>query len=395
MSKKNELINTILYNMMNKIDRKQLDELKHCLQVSFYDYAINKIETTEVSCGSEEITEELLKGRSEITITLTFDKISSIDMDLGENGSISKVINSNYNGHKVAYVVEGDTLKVFENTELTLQLEAQKVEEQYYVLHEVQINGEVEATNTLKTEITKEVSEIVTDGVANIKVIKAKVYNAEDKVVKDITETKDVATIVVEADSNDVVNIDLNKVPTSTIDDDTKFVVEDSKVDFTVTENNDDYGFVGIKINNKVTSRDQFNEDEWTHNNSVHTWKQRSYTLELSEAQAVILEKWYTTGNEKGRDVEVEVDDGISAKLKNTDIGYAYTLANNIFSSGDEPLYSGSWQVEVTGATGGFAVTVRVYTSATKYTEYGMNSKFTIDATVTKVVIMVINPNPS
>ena len=77
MSKKNELINTILYNMMNKIDRKQLDELKHCLQVSFYDYTISKIEATEVSCGSEEITEELLKyfavcklgaGRSKATV---------------------------------------------------------------------------------------------------------------------------------------------------------------------------------------------------------------------------------------------------------------------------------------------------------------------------------------
>jgi site-specific recombinase XerD len=77
MSKKNELMNTILYSMMDKVDKDQLDKLKHCLQVSFYNYTINKIETTEVSCGSEEVTEELLKyfaicklgaGRSKTTV---------------------------------------------------------------------------------------------------------------------------------------------------------------------------------------------------------------------------------------------------------------------------------------------------------------------------------------
>lgn len=77
MNNKTELINTVLYSMMDKIDKEQLDKLKHCLQASFYNYNIDKIETTEVSCGSEETTEELLKyfaicklgaGRSKATV---------------------------------------------------------------------------------------------------------------------------------------------------------------------------------------------------------------------------------------------------------------------------------------------------------------------------------------
>lgn len=74
---KDGLINTILYSMIDKLDSSQLDKLKHCLQISFYDYNIEKIETTEVSCGSENSTRELIEyfsicklssGRSQNTI---------------------------------------------------------------------------------------------------------------------------------------------------------------------------------------------------------------------------------------------------------------------------------------------------------------------------------------
>lgn len=63
--------------MINKLDREQLDQLKKCLQISFYDYNIEKIETTELSCGSEDTTRELIEyfsicklssGRSQNTI---------------------------------------------------------------------------------------------------------------------------------------------------------------------------------------------------------------------------------------------------------------------------------------------------------------------------------------
>lgn len=74
---KEELINVILYSMIGKIDKEQVEQLKHCLQVSFYNYNIDKIEDTELSCGSGDVTQELIdyyticklgSGRSHETI---------------------------------------------------------------------------------------------------------------------------------------------------------------------------------------------------------------------------------------------------------------------------------------------------------------------------------------
>ena len=57
---KEELINVILCSMIDKIDAEQFNQLKHCLQRSFYNYIIEKLETTEVSCGSKNVTQELI-----------------------------------------------------------------------------------------------------------------------------------------------------------------------------------------------------------------------------------------------------------------------------------------------------------------------------------------------
>jgi integrase/recombinase XerD len=74
---KNELVNVILYSMIDKLDKEQVDQLKHCLQVSFYSYDINKIENTELSCGCGNTTQELIdyyaicklgSGRSQDTV---------------------------------------------------------------------------------------------------------------------------------------------------------------------------------------------------------------------------------------------------------------------------------------------------------------------------------------
>lgn len=74
---KDELVNVILYSMMDKIDAEQFEQLKHCLQMSFYNYTIEKLETTELSCGCENTTKELIdyyaicklgSGRSQDTI---------------------------------------------------------------------------------------------------------------------------------------------------------------------------------------------------------------------------------------------------------------------------------------------------------------------------------------
>lgn len=77
MNNKTELINSILYGMIDELDKEQLGVLKSQLQLSLYNYDISKIESTEVSIGSEETTKELLKyfaicklgaGRSKDTV---------------------------------------------------------------------------------------------------------------------------------------------------------------------------------------------------------------------------------------------------------------------------------------------------------------------------------------
>ena len=45
---------------MNKIDSIQLEQLKHCLQTSFYNYTIEKLQTTEISCGCNTTTQDLI-----------------------------------------------------------------------------------------------------------------------------------------------------------------------------------------------------------------------------------------------------------------------------------------------------------------------------------------------
>lgn len=77
MNNKTELINTILYSMMDELNKTQLNDLKNQLQVVLYDYDISKIDSTEVSVGNQESTRELLEyfsvcklssGRSHKTI---------------------------------------------------------------------------------------------------------------------------------------------------------------------------------------------------------------------------------------------------------------------------------------------------------------------------------------
>lgn len=77
MNSKTELINSILYGMIDELNKEQLGILKSQLQLSLYNYDVSKIESTEVSCGNQESTKELLEyfsvcklssGRSKDTI---------------------------------------------------------------------------------------------------------------------------------------------------------------------------------------------------------------------------------------------------------------------------------------------------------------------------------------
>ena len=77
MSKKNELINTILCAAMGSFDRNITTELKNILRISLYDYSVERITTTDLSVGNYETTQGLLEyftvcklssGRSHKTI---------------------------------------------------------------------------------------------------------------------------------------------------------------------------------------------------------------------------------------------------------------------------------------------------------------------------------------
>lgn len=74
---KEELSNIILYSMMDKLNTEQIDQLKCCLQMSLYNYTVEKLETTELSCGYKNTTQDLVEyysicklssGRSKDTI---------------------------------------------------------------------------------------------------------------------------------------------------------------------------------------------------------------------------------------------------------------------------------------------------------------------------------------
>lgn len=77
MSKKNELINTILHNVMGSFGQDIVTELKNILRISLYNYSVEKITTTDISIGNYETTQGLLEyftickissGRSHKTI---------------------------------------------------------------------------------------------------------------------------------------------------------------------------------------------------------------------------------------------------------------------------------------------------------------------------------------
>lgn len=77
MSKKNELINTILCAAMGSFDRNITTELKNILRISLHDYSVERITTTDLSVGNYETTQGLLEyfticklssGRSHKTI---------------------------------------------------------------------------------------------------------------------------------------------------------------------------------------------------------------------------------------------------------------------------------------------------------------------------------------
>ena len=108
----------------------------------------------------------------------------------------------------------------------------------------------------------------------------------------------------------------------------------------------------------------------------------------MSIAEPIMLEKWYTGS----REISVVVAEGVNATLVNRVYGkkaQSYTLRTNVFTTGSDPLYAGSWQVEIDSLTiEGYTLNVRVYRGSEEYTEYG-SSEFEVDGNVSKIEINI------
>ena len=308
-----------------------------------------------------------------ITIELWFDKIVNVnlDTDLTRTGATSHEISTLYEDKEVNFEYNETTkvLTAFESAKLSVDVTANKIGDQYYIINKVTIGDQTEGRKALNTVINTDVKTL-TEG-SNVSVQAVKVFNAEDKSVSD--KSASIGTVKVNA--NAVYEFEISNE---------KYVIENSPVDIKITTTNDNYDFLAIKVNGVVMLKGQF-EGAWEHDGDVSTWKGQQYTKELSEIEAIILEKWYTAGD-SGRTVEVQVADGIDAKLVNTDIGYSYTLADNIFNvSGAESLHVGNWKVHVESANvTNYQVKVTVNGQV-----YGKDEIFKIDSTITSVVIEI------
>ena len=324
--------------------------------------------TAKYTSDSIKVTEDKLVDNV-LTIALTFDKLLVIDISLGDGiGAIDDSIVSTVDEQKVSHSYKDDKLTVFESSNISMDIKTEKDENgQQYVINNMLINGSSEVGKVTKTSINnKPATEWVNNGEAKVEVQSAKLYNAEDREVKVDNVADAVGTISIsvnEENKENVIYVDTQDYPTdNNPDDDTKFIIENSLINFNVTEDDDEYGFIGIKKGGVTTTKDHLGE-KYTHSNGVHTLSDQAYTLEMSEAEALMLQKWYTYNNAYNRVIEVEVDSTIkNAQLINTTNGYAYRLSSGMFSTeSSEPLYAGEWLVQVISASGGYTVTIEVY----------------------------------
>ena len=321
--------------------------------------------------------EDLIKDK--LVINVYFEEVVTVDINTeGDEGSISNDFTTKYEQNEIAHIFEDNKLTTFKNSTINLGVKANKINDQYYVVNEIVVGNNTSTINLQNTTIEQGVKELIDSGLSEISIKSAKVYNADNRSITD-----GVATVSVDVeDTNNAITID-----------NSKYIVENSKVNFVIIENNSKYDFLGMSINGKVTLKDQLNSNEWTVNGNVRTWNNRDFTKDLSNAIPLMLERWFEVNNSDNRAVEVVVDSGISAKLVNTDIGYSYTLATDIFKSGQDPLYAGNWKVVISSATNeNYTVSVKVYTKDSDTpVEYVEGATFNVDSNVTKVVISITN----
>lgn len=336
------------------------------------------------------ITESLIgeadeNGDYTITIELDFEEVVTLDVDVDKTGtgSINHNIITRYENNDIVHIYSDNKLTAFKNSTIILDVEAQYDEQndQYYIVNEVVVGQTSTIVNQTEKSITQDINGLVDDegNISTISIKAAKVYEADDRVISD-NQTA-VATV----------NIEVEKSYNAVTINDSRYIVENSTVYYNIVESNEEYDFLGMRVDGKVTLKDQLLATEWSYDSATNTrtWNAQAYDQKMSTAEPVMLQRWYTVGNQYNREVDVKVDSGITAKLVNTDIGYSYVLANNIFSMGSEALYAGNWQVVIDNVSvDSYSVSIKVYTGDS-YTEYSKDETFVVDSTVTKIEMVI------
>ena len=314
-----------------------------------------------------------------ITIELWFDQVIvvTLDTDKTSTGAITTDdddISTIYEGKEVNFRYNSETksLTVFESSQITVHVKAEKIAEQYYAINKYWINDSDTDVRVTEFDIKTNAADLI-----QIQVQAVKVFNAETRDVKD--GSIDVGSISVTY--NDWVTIDGSA-----------YVIEGTPVNIVIQRDNDNYDLLGIKVAGVVTLKSQF-VGKWEHTTNSSTWKAQPYSKELSEMEAIMLEKW-CPADEVERKVQVRVVNGVDARLVNTSIGYSYTLADNIFDvagSVNEWLYAGNWKIVVESANiTNYQVKVTVVTNSGEQI-FGKDTTFRIDSEVTQVIIEITN----
>ncbi len=373
--------------------------MKYTLAVGDKELETNYIETTGTGglhsvFESPEITitkelvglEEGSLDEGMLTIHLYFDKIITIDVVVKESstGALTPTVTTTVESNNVAHIhdKENQKLTVFESSDIALNVKANKVEGQHYVVNEVVVGETASVKNAITTDISTSASALGDAGTITIK--PAKVYNADTRTIEDESAVN-VATVSVALNNPEDIN---NYVEISG----SKYYVEDTKVNITITKTKNNYDFLGVKIGGEVKRTSQLNASDWTFGTTTNIWNNQGFDKDLSTFEPLIVERWYEVGSDT-TDVSVTTDSRITAQLVNTDIKSSYILANNIFGAGDEPLYVGEYKIEVLSATiTEYSVVVKLYKNGSATPEektYGKDEIFIVDSSVTKVEIII------
>ena len=143
-----------------------------------------------------------------ITIKLWFDKVVNInlDPDSTKTGAISHTISTEFEGQDVNFMYDGSTriLTAFSSAKLLVDLTANKIGEQYYIINKVTIDEHAEGRKALNTTLETDVADLSEN--SNISVQAVKVFNAEDKSIKD--NAISVGSLKIDARSVDAIEIE-------------------------------------------------------------------------------------------------------------------------------------------------------------------------------------------